>query len=660
MDQILAGAGLGGSLGAGGSGDGGLLVAPEAERMIASLRAFPVEDVGSPEWTRQRECLERLNVQAHHNAVTHSDEFVKEFLVSHDKLGVLVHELLVVEAWRDRVFPHFGPDAMDSSLTNTQVYLAHFHEATLCNLLEIAFFHQDACEAAGDDALLELTDYCARKLVYLNAPAGAEADARASAEYVDRDAKTLLEQKPHEEFLEKAAEIRFGAACCALTVLRYLTDRIDEVPLCVTARLLDTHDAQMLLVPLLERRPWARRRKNPKAGAQTPAGRAAAYVSEVFEGGRWVERRREDRLQLTKCDGQVWLALNNLATDRKCRAKYRYDDHRKGTMERVKRHFNEVLFDQIPPLRDLQRVIDEILLSVAPASHEVTQGRLILEQVPETRERILRRSDAEWVALAKTQLETHFADTPEARRHAMGRMEDMSAMFEFMMEMEDRERASSRPPPEDPPAPPGAVRVDVSREAEDGEWYPWHAYEMRIDPAAPTKRVELASPDGSGFGVSGERVKLRAPEPPPPPDSNRNAKAAEAMRKAREASAGTPAPHNGKIVATFGKSRAEALLDLPAPGKLKADVGGATMAPEDEARETAEANDAMAELPSAMWVTVGLLARDGFALQVKLKRCAKAHEAYRCQRTGLFWVYEPAGGFLTVLDAEKKKNTSPS
>ena len=74
----------------------------------------------------------------------------------------------------------------------------------------------------------------------------------------------------------------------------------------------------------------------------------------------------------------------------------------------------------------------------------------------------------------------------------------------------------------------------------------------------------------------------------------------------------------------------------------------------------AEANDATTELPSAMWVTVGLLARDGFALQVKLKRCAKAHEAYRCQRTGLFWVYEPAGGFLTVLDAEKKKNTSPS
>ena len=109
--------------GARGGAGGGFLGAHDAGRLIESLRDFEVDDVGSARWTEQRESLERLNVQAHHNAVTHSDEFVKEFLVSHDKLGVLVHELLVVEAWRDRVFPHFGPDAMDSSLTNTQVYL---------------------------------------------------------------------------------------------------------------------------------------------------------------------------------------------------------------------------------------------------------------------------------------------------------------------------------------------------------------------------------------------------------------------------------------------------------------------------------------------------------------------------------------------------------
>jgi hypothetical protein len=36
-------------------------------------------------------------LQAHHNAQTHSDEFVLELLVSFDKLSALVQELLVIE-----------------------------------------------------------------------------------------------------------------------------------------------------------------------------------------------------------------------------------------------------------------------------------------------------------------------------------------------------------------------------------------------------------------------------------------------------------------------------------------------------------------------------------------------------------------------------------
>ena len=636
MDQLLSGAAFG-ALSGGDSLAGGFLVAPEAERMIEELRAFPIEDVGSPAWTRQRENLERLNVQAHHNATTHSDEFVKEFLVSHDKVRVLVHELLVIEAWKDRVFPHFGPDAMDQSMTNMNVYLAHYHEATLCNLLEVTFFHQDACEAAGDDALLELTDYCHRKLVYLNAKAAADAEALAASQ--DRSADEMLKLRPHQEFEDKARDVRFGTACCALTVLRYLTDYVNQTPLCVMARMLDTHDTQMLLVPLLEERPWVRRRKNPSSSGGRP-------IVEVFSDGRWTEQPREDRLQLTKCDGQTWLALNNLTVDAKCRARYRYDDHRKGTMERVKRHFNEVLFDQLPVLRDLQRVLDEILLMVAPPSHEVTQGRLILEVVPETRDAILKKSDAEWASLASRQLATHFADTPETRAAAAAKVDDMTKMFEFMMEMEDRERAARAPPKRDPPPPEGVVRVEFARTADDGEWYRWHLYDMAVDDAKPAKEVEITLDDGSGFAMKGERRTLRPPAPTRSAPA-RTEKAREAQAAASAASAVTPAPHDGKVIATFGRSRAEALLDLPAPGRVRADVVGGGAAPGDFEQEAAAVAQ-MAEMPSAVWVTVGLLARDGFALQVKLKRTPGVHEAYRCAKTGLYWVYEPAGGAVTT------------
>ena len=197
------------------------LGAHDAERLIESLRDFEVDDVGSARWTEQRESLERLNVQAHHNAVTHSDEFVKELLVSHDKVKTLVRELLVAEVWKEKVYPRFDEDAIGAGVVATEVYLAHHHEATLCNLLEIAFFHKDACEAAGDDALLELTDYCVRKLVYLvgegEAPgSSAAADVAASVAALDDDAAVALRRTAWQELEEKTRDTRFAIAICAL------------------------------------------------------------------------------------------------------------------------------------------------------------------------------------------------------------------------------------------------------------------------------------------------------------------------------------------------------------------------------------------------------------------------------------------------------------
>ena len=67
-----------------------------------------VEMVGSDKWMTQHDTLTRLNLQAHHNVAAMSDEFVKEAFISFDRLDCLVHELLVVEAWKDHVFPTLG------------------------------------------------------------------------------------------------------------------------------------------------------------------------------------------------------------------------------------------------------------------------------------------------------------------------------------------------------------------------------------------------------------------------------------------------------------------------------------------------------------------------------------------------------------------------
>lgn len=53
-----------------------------------------------------------------------------------------------------------------SGKCSMRVYFVLYHEATLSNLLEVVMFHGHVCEQAGD-LLIELADYCARKMTML-------------------------------------------------------------------------------------------------------------------------------------------------------------------------------------------------------------------------------------------------------------------------------------------------------------------------------------------------------------------------------------------------------------------------------------------------------------------------------------------------------------
>jgi hypothetical protein len=50
----------------------------------------------------------------------------------------------------------------------------------------------------------------------------------------------------------------------------------------------------------------------------------------------------------------VWLALNSLLVEPRCRAKYAPDEWRRERLLGLKRHLHELLLDQLPVLRDLQ------------------------------------------------------------------------------------------------------------------------------------------------------------------------------------------------------------------------------------------------------------------------------------------------------------------
>ena len=156
---------------------------------------------------------------------------------------------------------------------------------------------------------------------------------------------------------------------------------------------------------------------------------------EVHDRGTWTAMDPSERSRVGSVDAQVWLSLNNLIVDRRARTKYEYDDFRKNTVVRLKRYFNEVLFDQLPVLKDLQRVIDEVILMATPSAAEVKQGRLILETVPEMRTVIL--GSRTWAEVAREQSAAQFGSNEEAERATRERMKALMESFDFMAQLEE-------------------------------------------------------------------------------------------------------------------------------------------------------------------------------------------------------------------------------
>jgi predicted Zn-ribbon and HTH transcriptional regulator len=392
----------------------GIMTIFEAEALVAQLRRFDVAAVGGDAWMAQHDALEQLNIQAHHNALTQHDEFVKEaFVKESGAVELLVHELIVIETWRERLFPLLRERV--GSLAALKMYMVLYHEATLCNLLEVLCYHDTILDEAGD-ALLELTDYCYRKLSGL---VGAQMRARAmemAGEGGDDDEggndggdakkRALLDESPADTLQRQSKEIAFATACCMVSVLRFLTEHLSTLPVAVAARLLDTHDILLTLVPLVETPPWTRRRD----------GQCEKFVDQ-----KWIVVAPADTRRLTKLEAQIWLCAYNLLLDERCRRQYELRSHRKQNIMRLRKFFNDVLMDQLPMLRQLHRIVEE--LSVVEPAAPSAASLAIIEAMPELRDGITKAvDDADLPAMADHLLATVFADDTGARRKELARL----------------------------------------------------------------------------------------------------------------------------------------------------------------------------------------------------------------------------------------------
>ncbi|XP_065190522.1 zinc finger MYND domain-containing protein 10-like [Sycon ciliatum] len=376
-------------------GDGGdVLLMPECEAFVQSLKLSTLEELGSPRWAVQHQHIEKLNMQAIINAQSQADPYVKEALTLHDKMDVLIEQLLTVEVWKEKVFPPLvDKEGFSPQQTFPIVMLLH-HEATLINLLETVLYYRDACECCGE-SVLDLLDYCYRKITTLIARQ--EAGELNQMFEEDHQGTAVTERSNIEEVKFQENKVQFDIATKCLSVLRYIIEHRHGLPLSVLARVLNVHDVPCLLVKLIEESPWQRRQH----------GSVLKYIQ-----GRWEAVSAADTYKLTKTEGQIWIAIHHLIMDVDSQRRYNFSEHSKGIMLRLRAYLPEILLDQLPFLVDLKSFLERMAVS-DPSAQPVMSSSVVIEQLPEIRQCLLERYAGKWSRIADTQRDKYFDPSPE-------------------------------------------------------------------------------------------------------------------------------------------------------------------------------------------------------------------------------------------------------
>lgn len=338
-----------------------IILPEEYDLLIESLQKFQVIDIGSKRWIESHETLLKLSQQAILEATTYREEMVKELLVIGEKLSILIHEAFCVLIWRLKVVPKIFELNSNPSATFI-LYTAMYHEATAISLLELVLYHENGCVSMGENAL-DLIDYCAQAIIQLI--------GLVNNRYID----VAEYQPPPQNGIDALAEFErqqhdllhaIGMRC--LTILSYLADKVNALPLYVTRRMVQTHDIPCLLSEILHCRPWQRN----------------AQRLEKFIDDKWTPVCGSDILKITKYEAQTWFCLRQLLMNPNVIQHYDINDFRQRELSKCQMLLTVHVLDQLPVLNELKHFLCTL---------QVARGRerncgVFLEEMPDIRDRL--------------------------------------------------------------------------------------------------------------------------------------------------------------------------------------------------------------------------------------------------------------------------------
>lgn len=190
-----------------------------------------------------------------------------------------------------------------------------------------------------------------------------------------------------------------------ISILRYLTDHLENLPLGVTARLMITQDIPIVLANLLDMKPWL------KVSGENN--------TRVFEGSDWV-LEDETASALPKIEGQVWIALYNLLSKKQCTDKYELHHYRINVLGKLSGHINDVLIRQLPILEKLREWL--LRLSVAQTHAQSAKDLVLIEAVAEIQQSLENRYANRYEEITEQQKEVFLNEAADSWQVEAGKL----------------------------------------------------------------------------------------------------------------------------------------------------------------------------------------------------------------------------------------------
>ncbi|RLU18456.1 hypothetical protein DMN91_008813 [Ooceraea biroi] len=326
------------------------IVSPwEIEAYVQSLDVSCLESFGTKSWLDFHKKLALLNQQSVLEITGLREESVMEWFISLKKVFILIYEAIQIDVWKHKAFPHLIVLNGEPSST-FMLFSVLYHEVVVVSLLENILFHCESAETL-DDTVIDLIDYAVQRVMMLLNEKSLEIYENVE---LNNDPNSCL-----REILEKQKVFEFDIGMRCISILHYLIELSDNIPLCAISRETFTYDAS------------------------------------------WRKIKAEEAGKINKREGQVWFALRELLLNPKCSPYYEITEHRLAQLSKLQRYLHEDVLDQVAPLIELKRWLSYLSMSGTPSSKATCAVQV--ELLPQIKSSILEKHHKKWKKLAKHQ-----------------------------------------------------------------------------------------------------------------------------------------------------------------------------------------------------------------------------------------------------------------